>query len=300
MARLTRKQIREGLDQTPIDALIVANPRETKLTHKQREFARMVALGESKAGAYRKTYNSKGTKKTDAQEGWKLSRHPDISQMVATFAEAKQFADSHTAEQLRAFVIQQLTKHATDEDIPPAQRIRCLELIGKHHGVDSFITRSEVIHTKSSGDIRARIMDKLKLIGASSTTEANAAQDDAQDAESLLAELATPSPSESLEDDTHPGATPQKGPDQTGEHTHIIPHNRISAETIPHKQSSDFDSMEESAISDAEWSDSPSMDTSPSPLSAQSALAEESDMLEDTGFSGQSVTCNVSGEKNNG
>ena len=294
MARLTRKQIREGLDQTPIDALIVANPRETKLTHKQREFARMVALGESKAGAYRKAYNSKGTPKTVATKGWAMTQREDIGKMIDQFAQAKQFADSHTAEQLRAFVIQQLTKHATDEDIPPAQRIRCLELIGKHHGVDSFITRSEVIHTKSSGDIRARIMDKLKLIGASSTTEANAAEDDAQDAESLLEELTTPSLVEIQATDDQGGAGPHIEPGECVSDTHIIPHNQSSAETI-----SDFDAMD-TAISDAEWSVSPSIDTSPSPLSAQSTLAEESDMLEDAGFSGQSVTCNVSGEKNNG
>ena len=237
MARLTRKQIREGLDQTPMGALLGVNPTTTKLTAKEKEFARLVALGETKAQAYREAYKSKGNKKTHASNGYIVAQRTDVQQMIAAFAEAKQFADSHTAEQLRAFVIQQLTKHATDEDIPPAQRIRCLELIGKHHGVDSFITRSEVIHTKSSGDIRARIMDKLKLIGASSTTEANAAQDDAQDAESLLAELTTPSPSESLEDDTHPGATPQNGPDQAGVHTHIIPHNRLSAQADPHKQS---------------------------------------------------------------
>jgi hypothetical protein len=280
MARLTRKQIREGLEQTPIDALILPNPRETRLTAKQREFARMVAMGETKAQAYRTAYKSKGNSKTAAANGYKLSRNTDIQQMTEAFAQAKQFADSHTAEQLRAFVIQQLTQHASDPDIPPAQRIKALELIGKHHGVDSFITRSEVIHTKSSGDIRSRILDKLQLIGASSTVETHKAEDNDTDADSLLAEL-TPTHAENAQDETHPTATPQIVGDDTDNPTHTIPHNRTEvfsdhAEDIP----------------DAEWTDTPtdsslSTDTEPLPDGNTVWSAAEDEI----------VTCNVSGEK---
>ena len=266
MARLTRKQIREGLDQTPMGALIGINPQETKLTHKQKEFARMVALGESKAGAYRKAYNSKGTPKTVATKGWALTQREDIQRTVAQFAEAKQFADSHTAEQLRAFVIQQLTKHASDPEIPPAQRIKALELIGKHHGVDSFITRSEVIHTKSSGDIRARIIDKLKLIGASSTQEAEQTQDNDQDADSLMAEL-TPSPSEILEPGTHPPGTPLIEPGEYQEPTHIIPHNQSQPKPITHNQSAEYTDSQLDVV-DGEWVDSS--------ISAHSSLSDAS------------------------
>lgn len=283
MARLTRKQIREGLDQTPMGALLGVNPTTTKLTAKEREFARLVALGETKAQSYREAYKSKGTKNTHAREGHRVASRPNVSTMIAQFAEAKQFAESHTAEQLRAFVIQQLTQHATNEDIPPAQRIRCLELIGKHHGVDSFITRSEVIHTKSSGDIKSRILEKLQLIGAGSTIEANAIQDDTQDADSLLQELATPPADEIDQAATQGGGRTPIEPVDGASDTHIIPHN----------QSSDFDESagECQLVEDADWIDAPL-----SSLSTQSALAEESD----AGLTAESVTCNVSGEKNNG
>jgi hypothetical protein len=245
MARLTRKQIREGLEQTPIDALILPNPTETRLTAKQREFARLVALGETKAESYRSAYNTKGKKNTQRTEAYKLTQNPDVSNMINTFAQAKQFAESHTAEQLRAFVVQQLVKHASDEDVPPAVRVQALRLIGQHSGVDSFAARQvEVTHHKS-GDIRERILDKLKLIGASTTIEANSVQDDDQDADSLLAEL-TPSPSETPETDTHPTHAPQFAPVDGDEHTHSIPHNRT--EVV-----SDFDAA------DADWVDSPSI-----------------------------------------
>jgi hypothetical protein len=288
MARLTRKQIREGLEQTPIDALIVANPREARLTAKQREFARLVALGETKAQSYRQAYKSKGNSKTVANKGYQLTKRDDIQTTIADFAKAKQFADSHTAEQLRAFVIQQLTQHASDPDIPPAQRIKALELIGKHHGVDSFITRSEVIHTKSSGDIRARILDKLQLIGASSTVEAHKAEDDDADADSLLAEL-TPTHAENAQDETHPTATPQIVGDDDTNPTHTIPHTQTSP--IPHNRTKVFSDHAED-IPDAEWTDTPSdsslsTDTEPLPDGNTVWKAAEDEI----------VTCNVSGEK---
>ena len=280
MARLTRKQIREGLEQTPIDAIILPNPRETRLTAKQREFARMVAMGETKAQSYRTAYNSKGSSKTAAVNGHKLSQNTNIKLMTEQFAQAKQFAESHTAEQMRAFVIQQLVKHASDEDIPPAQRIKALELIGKHHGVDSFITRSEVTHVKASGDIRARILDKLQLIGASSTVEAHRTEDDAEDADSLLAEL-TPTHLENTQDETHPTATPQIAGDDSDNPTHTIPHNRTEV----------FSDHPED-IADADWTDTPSM----------SSLSTDEEPLPDgntvwSAAEDEIVTCNVSGEK---
>lgn len=190
--KLTRKQIKEGLEQIPMDSLLLgtaASQIGATLTPKQREFARLVALGESKASSYRKAYNSKGKSKTQAQEGWRLSTRPDVAQMTEAFAQAKAFTDSHTPEQLRAFIVQQLTQHAANNDNPPSVRLNALKILGTVAEIGAFETRAVVQHVKASGDIRERILDKLKLIGASSTIEHNAAQDDEQDAESLLSEL---------------------------------------------------------------------------------------------------------------
>lgn len=192
LPKLTREQIKEGLNQIPIDSLLLgsaANAAASRLSPKDREFARLVALGESKAGAYRKTRDSKGNKNTQRVEACKISKKPNVSQMIELFAQAKQFTDSHTPEQLRAFIVQQLTAHAANDDNPPSVRLNALKILGTVAEISAFETRAVVTHVKESGDIRSRILDKLKLIGASTTIEQNSQQDDSQDAESLLSEL---------------------------------------------------------------------------------------------------------------
>ena len=226
MAKLTRKQIREGLEQIPMESLLLGAAGKqigATLTPKQREFARMIAMGESKAGAYRKAYNSKGKPTTQKTEGHKLATRPDIAQTTEAFAEAQRFAESHTPAQLRAFVVQQLTAHAANDDNPPSVRINALKLLGTVAEVGAFVDRKEVVTIKQSGDIRSRIEEKLKLIGSSTTIEQYSVQDDEQDADSLLAEL-THSPSEAQEGDPTPPSTPQFQGGDVAEATHIIPH----------------------------------------------------------------------------
>ena len=66
--KLTRQQVKDGLDYIPIDTLLLGKVKgEQSLSHKQKEFARLVALGETKTGAYRKAYDSKGK---PAVSGW--------------------------------------------------------------------------------------------------------------------------------------------------------------------------------------------------------------------------------------
>ena len=239
--RMTREQIRKGLDSVPMDTILLGVNSGATLSPKDREFARMVALGESKAQAYRKTRNSKGNKTTHAANGYKVSRKAEVQQMIEVFAQAKVFAESHTPEQMRSFVLQQLAQHAANEDFPPSARLKALELIGKHSGIDSFVNRSEVVHIKQSGDIRSRILDKLKLIGASTTIEANSIQDDAQDADSLLLELeaveSDPIPDENEQDDTHATHPPPELGVELSDDTHTIPHNRISSEPVWREES---------------------------------------------------------------
>ena len=232
--RMTREQIRKGLDSVPMDTILLGVNSGARLTHKQKEFARMVALGESKAQSYRKAYNSKGNSKTVANDAYKLSRKPDIAAMTQMFSQAKQFAESHTPEQMRSFVLQQLAQHAANEDFPPSARLKALELIGKHSGIDSFAARQVEITHHKSGDIRERIREKLKLIGASTTIEQNNVQDDAQDADSLLLELESvepdPIPDENAPEDTHATHPPPESGVELSDDTHTIPHNRISAD----------------------------------------------------------------------
>jgi hypothetical protein len=240
MAKLTRKQIKEGLEQIPIDSLLLGsavNASASRLSPKDREFARLVAMGESKASAYRKTRDSKGNKTTHKANGYKISKKADVQQTIELFAQAKQFTDSHTPEQLRSFIVQQLTAHAANDDNPPSVRINALKILGTVAEIGAFETRAVVQHVKASGDIRSRIMDKLQLIGASSTMEHNAEQDDAQDADSLLHELIG-TPSEAQDGDPTPTGTPQLEGVDGAEGSHIIPHSQSCDFADPHTQSS--------------------------------------------------------------
>ena len=287
--KLTRQQIKDGLNSLPIDGLLLGSAAKhigAGLTPKQREFARLVALGESKAGAYRQAYKSKGNTKTQAANGYKVSRSADMQHTIEAFAEAQRFAESHTPAQLRAFVIQQLTKHATTAE-RDGDRLRALQLLGTVAEVGAFVDRKEVVTIKQSGDIRERIAEKLKLIGASTTIEAEQVQDAEQDAESLMAELNGQEEAhtidaravnsdgliheyrpesgfshdndilegggiESVEDvPTPPGAPLNRGVDD-GIGVHSIPHNQSAKFPDPHNQSPEIPHNQSPDVSHAQ------------------------------------------------
>ena len=256
MAKLSRKQIREGLESMPIEGALfgtaASQAAAARLTPKQREFARLVALGESKAGAYRGAYNSKGKPTTQRSKGYELSQRADIKDTIEAFAQAKVFAEQHTPAQIRAFVIQQLTQHATDNEFPPATRVKALELLGKVAEVGAFVDRKEVVNVQSSQTVRERLMQKLKHIGSGTTGDNTPAPDDGLD---LLAEIEQGRIALTVENETAEapeldaaGAEPTPCPPPAQD----IDHLRTYTHTVPHKGSSS-DSI----------SDQPSVDPTP-------------------------------------
>jgi hypothetical protein len=64
--KLTRQKVKEALETVPIETgpFRFASAHGVTLTSKQREFARQIALGETKAGAYRKSRVSKAKPET--------------------------------------------------------------------------------------------------------------------------------------------------------------------------------------------------------------------------------------------
>jgi hypothetical protein len=78
--KLTRQQVKDGLDYIPIDTLLLGKVKgEQSLSHKQKEFARLVALGETKTGAYRKAYDSKGKPEGQAVAGCRLAQDSKVA-----------------------------------------------------------------------------------------------------------------------------------------------------------------------------------------------------------------------------
>ena len=183
--KLTRKQIKEGLDQIPIDVLLTGT-RNKRLTHKQQTFAKEVALGSTGADAYRKAYNSKGKPKTVGNNASKLMSDDGIKLEVEAIQRAIEFNKSHSLAQLRALVVSQLTKEALSETNPPASRLTAIKALGEVAGVDAFIHRTETKVIRDSDSARSDLMEQLKKAIADNMRTIDS---QSSDADSLLAEL---------------------------------------------------------------------------------------------------------------
>ena len=186
--KLTRKQIKEGLESVPMAEIILGagNPTNQKLTAKQLKFAEEIAKGETKAGAYRKAYKSKGKPETQSKRGQELVKNRAIEGQIAAFKAANEAAKYLLPAHLRALTIHQLTIKALDPELAPAQQIRCLELIGKMTEVSLFTERREIVHTNDSGSLRDQLLSSLRLAIRSSSA---VTVDSKSKASQLLAEL---------------------------------------------------------------------------------------------------------------
>ena len=225
--KLSRKQIREGLEQTPIEAVILGatNPTGIKLSPKEKRFAEEIAKGATKSDAYRVAYKPKGNRHTVNKRAYEVSKREGVagySEAIKAALEAQRFA---TPAHLRALTIHELTKGATDPDMPPAQRVKCLELLGKITEVALFTERREVIKVNDSEKARETLLESIKA-----AIKVQAQDVDYTDADDLLAELALVESEQAPEDaeteaaDPHPPATPQASNEDPPPYTHTNPH----------------------------------------------------------------------------
>lgn len=225
--KLTRKQITEGLDQFPVEILLSAGPgKKAELTPRQREFARQLAIAPSKAEAYRRAYNTKGSATTQGNNAHRLSKDNRIQAERDAYALALETEKHRTPLQLKSLLVQQLVQHSLDEEFPPAQRVQCLKLLGSLFEVGAFVERKEITTIKRSEDIRARILSALKDVTDATPIE---------DGLSLLAEIkadpASQDETKAPQDaDPTPTPPPQEGTPEAGQTTHTIPHERMSWE----------------------------------------------------------------------
>jgi hypothetical protein len=235
LPRLSRKQIREGLDSIPMDTILLGVGKSKELTHKQKQFARNVAIGKTKADAYREAYNTEGNPKTVGNNASRLAQDTRIQVEIEAYKLAKEAEEYRNPADLRRLVIHQLTQHALDGEINPAQRIKSLELLGKVAGVDVFMDRKETTVIHQSGDIKARLLNQLKAV-----IDVNAKEISTEgSAESLLAELSAPQHEDDFsgETDREPGrpttgAAPQTDASHGGGVLHTIPHKQPSSNSV--------------------------------------------------------------------
>lgn len=159
--KLTRAQIKEGLQQMPIDRLLVGSAKT--LTAKQKKFAEEVAKGSPKAKAYRTAYDTQALPATQANEAQRLVNNPAIANMIEAQKLAIEAQKYTTPLHLRALTIHNLTQLALDAEVKPAQRLKALELLGKITEVALFTERREVVQVTDSVAMREKLMQSLRL-----------------------------------------------------------------------------------------------------------------------------------------
>ena len=191
LQKLTKKLIKDALDQKPLYEVLQVD--KSALTTKQLKFCEHLASGETKAGAYRKAYNSKGKTSTIAKRGHEMAKRGDIQGMTEAIKQGIEFQKLYTAGQIRALVVQRLTQEAISEDSNPSVRVNALKALGTIAGVDAFVHRSETTVIKDSDKARSELMAMLKQ---SMTDNARTITSDDSDVLELLNEINPATPSE--------------------------------------------------------------------------------------------------------
>lgn len=238
MAKISKREIREGLEQIPIEQILLGSVGDKQLTHKQKTFAKQVALGKPKAQAYKIAYDTNGNPITASANAQKLMGDTRIKLLVEAYSRAFEAREYQKPERLRELVIHQLTELALNPEVKDAQRIRSLELLGKVSEVGAFTERKETKVIHESSKIKERLLEQLKTI-------INVDASEIDEGESLLRELSGSNPSKSKSQDDDPTTTrpPKIDHADTGTVIHINPNSQSAH--IDKQPSQTTDSEEE-------------------------------------------------------
>lgn len=240
--KITKRDIKEGLEQIPIETILIGTKGNRQFTHKQKQFAKGVALGKTQAQAYRDAYNTKASPTVVAGDASKLAGTPHISLLIDAYRASFEAREYQKPERLRELVIHQLTVMALNPEVKDAQRIKSLELLGKVSEVGAFTERKETKVIHESSKLKEKLLDQLKTVIDGNISEV------AEDAsgESLLAEILGQSKHDSQTPTTPPPA--QTDPNADPDHLHINPHTQTPAPTISQRFAPDG-----TEIPDAGW-----------------------------------------------
>jgi len=165
MKKLTRKEIQEGLKTVPIERIMLgaSNPNNIRLTKKQKTFAEELVKTGNKTEAYRRAYDTNGKRETASRDAQKIANNPHVSTYVNALTMANEVEEYLLPSRLRTMAIHKLSNMALNDDLPPAQQLKALELIGKMSEVSLFTHRAEVIHTVDSNSLRVKLMEAIQV-----------------------------------------------------------------------------------------------------------------------------------------
>jgi len=251
--KLTRKQIREGLETVPIEG-ILGKAVSSQLTAKQKRFALEVAKGSTKADAYRRAYKADASPHTLVSKPYHLMRDDRIRAEVQAYEAAIEAAKYRTPAALRELVIQSLVSVVINPDAKDSVKVAAAKVLGTVTEVAAFTERKEVRTISSSEDARTKIMGELRRLITDSATDATIVETQADD---LLRELSGPdmsddsngmecndaetgaaeiqaegADSESPCADTHPTPTPRDQSDARAPHLLTIPPEKSDSGSV--------------------------------------------------------------------
>jgi hypothetical protein len=186
MKKLNRKEIAEGLEQIPINQILLGSGNAgVTLTKKQKAFAEEVIKTGNKSASYRKTYNTKGKATTAHRDAQKIANNPKVATYIQALEQAKAAETYLLPARLRSIAIHRLTGLALNDEINPAQQLKALELIGKMTEVALFTERRELVKITDSADMRDQLMKSIRLAFSSG----GAVDVEATEVDSLLNEI---------------------------------------------------------------------------------------------------------------
>lgn len=226
MGKLSKREIKESLENIPMDTLLLGVKGKGQLTHKQKQFAKGVAKGLTKSDAYRNAYDTQMKPNAVASSANKLAKRPDIQLLIDAYSQANHAKEYHSPLRLRELVIHQLTMHALSEDVPPAQRIKSLELLGKVTEVGAFTERKESVVIHESSKLKQKLLDQLKTI-----VSEDGAQVTEDEGDKLLKELMGYRVAESSDHEPTHTPPPEVKNDHPQSYTHINPHTQPNQES---------------------------------------------------------------------
>ena len=217
MKTLTRKQIKEGLEQVPIADILGVSRKA--ITHKMQSFAQEVAKGATKADAYRKAYKPNASKHTLASKPYELAKDVRIQAEIEAYQLAIEASKHRTPAALRELVIQSLVQVVIDPDAKQSTKVAAAKVLGTVTEVAAFTERKQVHTISSSADTKAQIMAQLREM-------LNGRAEDATiiEADTLLRELSG---------ETHPLPTPPIDVAESQDPIHTIPPESPDKESDP-------------------------------------------------------------------
>jgi hypothetical protein len=236
MSKLTRKQIREGLETVPMES-ILGKDVSRELTAKQKRFALEVAKGATKADAYRTAYKADASRNTLVSKPYHLMRDDRIRAEVEAYEAAIEAARYRTPAALRELVIQSLVSVVINPETKDSVKVAAAKVLGTVTEVAAFTERKEIKTISSSADAKANVMAELKRLIHDNAEDATIVESQAND---LLAELSAdsgPGIVESAAADPHPAPTP--APDAA--ESQVIGHTIPSEVSVPPSISTDND-----------------------------------------------------------